>query len=228
MSKSQLTADQYYEFITRRAQNKPAWQMRIAAHVRAKTKHSNLMLYHHNGASEEEKIALYGEIIAAMQADNPDLLVGQIASGQVVVPADTSPDTPPVPTDPEPEKPEPTPTNRIQVEHVEEPNDALRKLREALTAIGVSGAQPSVDLAPVHDRITRLEERINYIDAYVTNELKSLERLIKAVELSPNLVKAAVGEQITSLNITALVHKTVRDYFHETIKQLCDLPEPKL
>ena len=62
------------------------WQMRVTAHVRAKTGHNTLPNYHNNGASEAEKIALYQECLAAVMNQDCSKLLGGVANGQAAAP----------------------------------------------------------------------------------------------------------------------------------------------
>lgn len=171
MPEKVLTADQYYEFISKRVLSKPAWQMRINAHVRAKTKHSNILLYHHNGASEEEKAVLYKEIIAALIKDDPNMLLGDIAQGQAVAPVDPPMDKAPEPA-PEPEaQQQPQPRFTIPVTETDEPDpitwtkgpDPIVKLREALEAIGIKGQSQDPKLVEklVTDRLAAMQAAID-------------------------------------------------------------------
>lgn len=131
MSETVTTAAELFEYLSAQIPNQ-AWHQAISNHVKAKSGHASLIAYERNGATEEDKIALYTEIIMAIEANNLAALQGAPAKGQAVAPANEPK------SDPEPIKPRIT-------ERVVEPRftipttdeDPVVKLREALEAIGI-------------------------------------------------------------------------------------------
>lgn len=64
------------------------YQMRVTSHVRAKTGHNTLPSYHGNGASEDDKRALYKVLIGAVMKRDFSGLAGGVSAGQVDVEAE--------------------------------------------------------------------------------------------------------------------------------------------
>lgn len=72
----------------RRLQGQSELQVRITAHVREKTGHNTLFAFQQNGATEQEKIGLWKECLAAIVNGTVESLQGATAVGQTSRPAE--------------------------------------------------------------------------------------------------------------------------------------------
>lgn len=75
----------------------PEVSQRVVAHLRAKTNHQTLPSYHNNGASEQDKVDTYLELLKALLKDDWTQLQGQIASGQAKAAEQPKPEPKPEP-----------------------------------------------------------------------------------------------------------------------------------
>lgn len=236
---TQKTADQYWQFINEKTRGSPEWQMRVAAHVRAKTGHMNPASYHHNGAGEEEKRAFYMVIAKAILTNDPSLLEGEVARGQAVtVPPVQAPGLEPTaafehkPEPVAPEEPEPelwigddNGISGIEVkmspEDEPEPDpyepDAIRKLREALEAIGVKSRPAEVDQAAIEKSI---EAKFGEIRAKVVEASKECaSKMLEDVQKKFDEAVAKLPPRANIEIITPTEKREVNGIFHRQFPQ---------
>ena len=135
-------SDQLFVLVTDVMKKNPMIGQRFTAHVRAVTGHNNLGEYHNNGSTENDKVAMYTELLEAVDKNQLHLLKGSIARGQAV--------DVPQPEVPEAE-PEPAPKKRVTVpkgNDDEDDGDALETLK-ALKKLFTPSTKVEVDEAMV-------------------------------------------------------------------------------
>lgn len=96
--KAEVTSEKLFETLARRLQGQSELQVRITAHVREKTGHNTLFAYQQNGATEQEKVGLWKECLAAIVNDKVESLQGAAAVGQAAKPEESRPAVKSTPT----------------------------------------------------------------------------------------------------------------------------------
>ena len=215
------TPDQYFEMLCKSMQGlhlvdkSPAevtriskeFQMKVTAHIRAKTGHNTLPSYHGNGANPEDKKELYKECIYALMTGDFDKLQGQVATSQA---ASSEPEPEPAPVSVKEvlkkmRTKEPAPTPRFEIPATTEPEPVEEKPAASETeaalallakSLGVSMTKAAVvdekklveiALTAVNGRIIEVKEEItNEVSANVmTMAESSMRQYIDSIKLPP-------------------------------------------
>lgn len=184
-------------------------EAKVAGHVTAKTGHSTLPSYHSNGATEEEKLELYKELLKAVLSKNYDaLLAAPEAKPAAVEVVDTTPPARPanVVTIPAPEppqaQPEPKPVKLETVRTEPEPaaeDDVAATIAKAVAKVLPKGGavDPGLIRRMVDERIEQLGIAKAAHQEMLNAKFELVKHIDEQIDARLQVIADRIGEALT-------------------------------